>query len=227
MAELAELAGAHGLLLLEDAAQAAGARLNGVAAGALGDAACFSFYPGKPLGAFGDAGALLTNDAEVAARARRLRDHGSERRWVHGEVGLNSRLDDLQATALRVLLPHLDEWNDARRRVAGLYADAGLGEHVALPPETPGAEPTYHLYVIRTPDRDRLARALEAAGIEARAYYTPPLHRQPALRPYAPQGPLPNAEQLADEGLALPMGPALDEEAVRAVTTAVADAFAR
>jgi dTDP-3-amino-3,4,6-trideoxy-alpha-D-glucose transaminase len=227
MAELAELAGAHGLLLLEDAAQAAGARLNGVAAGALGDAACFSFYPGKPLGAFGDAGALLTNDDEVATRARRLRDHGSERRWVHGEVGLNSRLDDLQATALRVLLPHLDEWNDARRRVAGLYADAGLGEHVALPPETPGAEPTYHLYVIRTPDRDRLAEALEAADIEARAYYTPPLHRQPALRPYAPEGPLRYAEQLADEGLALPMGPALDEEAVRAVTTAVADAFAR
>ena len=196
-------------------------------AGALGDAACFSFYPGKPLGAFGDAGALLTEDDEVAAAARRLRDHGSAERWVHTEVGFNSRLDELQAAALRVLLPHLDEWTAARRRVASLYAEAGLGELVTLPPETPGAEPAYHLYVIRTPHRDRVARVLEAAGIESRAYYTPALHRQPAMRPYVRDGSLPAAERLAGEGLALPMGPALDEEAVRAVTAAVADALSQ
>ena len=227
MAELSELASSRGLLVVEDAAQAAGARLHGRAAGALGDASGFSFYPGKPLGAFGDAGALLTEDDEVAATARRLRDHGSAERWVHTEVGYNSRLDELQATALRVLLPHLDEWAAARRRVASLYAEAGLGELVTLPPETPGAEPAYHLYVIRTPHRDRVARALEAAGIESRAYYTRALHQQPAMRPYARGGSLPAAERLADEGLALPMGPALDEEAVQAVTAAVADALSR
>ncbi len=225
--ELSELASERGLLVVEDAAQAAGARLDGRAAGALGDAAGFSFYPGKPLGAFGDAGALLTDDDEVAAAARRLRDHGSAERWVHTEVGFNSRLDELQATALRVLLPHLDEWAAARRRVASLYAEAGLGELVTLPPETPGAEPAYHLYVVRTPHRDRVAQALEAAGIESRAYYTPALHRQPAMKPYARAGSLPAAERLADEGLALPMGPALDEEAVRAVTAAVADALSQ
>jgi dTDP-4-amino-4,6-dideoxygalactose transaminase len=227
MAELSELASSHGLLVLEDAAQAAGARLDGVAAGALGDAAGFSFYPGKPLGAFGDAGALLTDDDGVAAAARLLRDHGSAQRWVHNEVGFNSRLDDLQAAGLRVLLPSLDEWNAARRRVASLYAEAGLGALVALPPETPGAEPAYHLYVIRTPHRDRVIEALDAAGIESRAYYTPPLHRQPAMAPYAGEGSLPGAERLADEGLALPMGPALDEAAVRAVTAAVAGALSR
>jgi len=227
MAELSELASSRGLLVLEDAAQAAGARLEGTAAGALGDAACFSFYPGKPLGAFGDAGALLTDEDEVAAAARRLRDHGSDRRWVHSEVGFNSRLDDLQAAALRVLLPHLDEWNAARRRVASLYTESGLGALVELPPETPGAEHAYHLYVVRTPERDRVIDALDAAGIESRAYYTPPLHRQPAMAAYAREGSLPGAERLANEGLALPMGPALDTQAVQAVTTAVADALGR
>jgi dTDP-4-amino-4,6-dideoxygalactose transaminase len=225
--ELSELASSRGLLVVEDAAQAAGARLGDKRAGALGDAACFSFYPGKPLGAFGDAGALLTDDDEVAAAARRLRDHGSAERWVHTEVGFNSRLDELQAAALRVLLPHLDEWNAARRRVASLYAEAGLGELVTLPPETPAAEPAYHLYVVRTPHRDRVMPALHAAGIETRAYYTPALHQQPAMRPYVRDGSLPAAERLAAEGLALPMGPALDESAVRAVTAAVANALSQ
>ena len=228
MGELSELASSRGLLVR--GGRRPGRR--GAARGHDGRARwatrrCFSFYPGKPLGAFGDAGALLTDDDEVAAAARRLRDHGSAERWVHTEVGFNSRLDELQAAALRVLLPHLDEWTAARRRVASLYAEAGLGELVALPPETPGAEPAYHLYVVRTPHRDRVTRVLEAAGIESRAYYTPALHRQPAMTPYVRDGSLPAAERLADEGLALPMGPALDEEAVRAVTAAIADALSQ
>jgi dTDP-4-amino-4,6-dideoxygalactose transaminase len=226
MDELVELARSAKLLVVEDAAQAAGARLAGQRAGALGDAACFSFYPGKNLGAFGDGGAILTDEDEVAATARRLRDHGSSERWVHTEVGLNSRLDELQAAALRVLLPHLDGWTEARRLVASRYADSGLGEVVTLPPETPGAEPAYHLYVIRTPHRDRVRSALEAAGIESRAYYTPALPHQPALTPYVNGGAYPAADRLADEGLALPMGPALDEPGVRKVATAVADALA-
>ena len=225
--ELNALAASRGLAVVEDAAQAAGARLDGRPAGALGDAAGFSFYPSKPLGAFGDAGALLTEDDEVATAARRLRDHGSAERWAHTEVGFNSRLDELQAAALRVLLPHLDEWNAARRRVASLYAESGLGELVTLPPETPAAEPSYHLYVVRTPQRDRVARGLAEAGIESRAYYTPALHRQPAMRQYVRDGSLPAAERLAGEGLALPMGAALDEGAVRTVTAAIAGALAQ
>jgi dTDP-4-amino-4,6-dideoxygalactose transaminase len=227
IAELSALADSRGLLLVEDAAQAAGARLHGRRAGALGDAACFSFYPGKPLGAFGDAGALLTDDDEVAAAARRLRDHGSAERWVHTEVGYNSRLDELQAAALRILLPHLDGWTADRRRVASLYVEAGLRELVTPPPETLGAEPAYHLYVVRTPQRERLRRALEADGIESRAYYTPALHRQPAMAPYARGDSLSAADRLADQGLALPMGPSLDQAEVRAVTAAVANALAR
>jgi dTDP-3-amino-3,4,6-trideoxy-alpha-D-glucose transaminase len=140
---------------------------------------------------------------------------------MHTEVGFNSRLDELQAVALRVLLPHLDEWTEARRRVASVYADSGLGELVTLPPETPGAEPAYHLYVIRTPHRDRLRSGLEAAGIEARAYYTPALHRQPALTPYLEDGSYPAADRLADEGLALPMGPALAKREMLTVVDAV------
>jgi dTDP-3-amino-3,4,6-trideoxy-alpha-D-glucose transaminase len=225
MDELVELARSRELVVVEDAAQAAGARLAGRRAGALGDAGCFSFYPGKNLGAFGDGGAVLTDDDDVAARARRLRDHGSTSRWVHTEVGLNSRLDELQATALRVLLPHLDRWTQSRREVASLYADSGLGERATLPPETPGADPAYHLYVIRTADRDRLQEALEAEGIETRAYYTPALPRQPAMAAYVDERSYPAADRLADEGLALPMGPALEESSVRRVSTAVADAL--
>jgi dTDP-4-amino-4,6-dideoxygalactose transaminase len=226
MTDLLELARSRGLLVVEDAAQAAGARVDGTRAGALGDAGCFSFYPGKNLGAFGDGGAVLTDDDEVAATARRLRDHGSSGRWTHTEVGYNSRLDELQAAALRILLPHLDGWNEARRRVASLYANSGLGEHVDLPPEVPAAEPAYHLYVIKTPHRDRLRSGLEAAGIEARAYYTPALPRQPAMAPYVDETSYPGADQLAEEGLALPMGPAFDEAGVRRVATAVTQALA-
>ena len=225
MDELVELARSRGLLVVEDAAQAAGARLAGRPAGALGDAAGFSFYPAKNLGAFGDAGAIVTDDEEVAAAARRLRDHGSSARWMHTEVGLNSRLDELQAAALRVLLPHLDDWTEARRRVASHYGECGLAAHVRLPPETPAAEPAYHLYVVRTSRRARLMAALEAEGVESRAYYTPALHRQAAMAPYVSGGSYPAADRLADEGLALPMGPALGREDVGAVAAAVARAL--
>jgi len=226
MGELRELAAARGLRLLEDAAQAAGARLDGKPAGALGDAAAFSFFPSKNLGGFGDGGAVVTDDEEVADAARRLRAHGSEDRETHTEVGYNSRLDELQAAGLRVLLPHLDEWTRGRRRVAAVYAQGGLGDAVRLPVETEGGESCFHLYVVRSAERDRLAAALAEAGIGARAYYTTPLHRQPAMRPYAPPGPLPGVERAAAESLALPMGPSLREEQALAVVDAVAGATA-
>ena len=221
MADLNELADSRGLVVVEDAAQAAGAKLNGRMAGNWGSAAAFSFYPGKNLGAFGDAGAIVTDDDGLAGMARRLRHHGTEGVWRHTEVGYNSRLDELQAAALRILLPHLDEWTRRRRAAARQYREGGLGELVALSTETEGAESAYHLFVVMTPQREKLISKLAGAGVEARAYYTTPLHRQPAMAAYSPPDTLPNAERLAAEGLALPMGPALDRESVRAVVDEV------
>jgi dTDP-3-amino-3,4,6-trideoxy-alpha-D-glucose transaminase len=220
MDELRELADSRGLRLLEDAAQAAGATLGGRRAGCLGDAAAFSFMPSKNLGGFGDGGAILSDDEEVVTRARRLRTHGSDDRRLHIEVGYNSRLGELQAAGLRILLPHLGKWTAARRRVARAYADAGLGELVELPRETSGGEACYHLYVVLSEERERLAAGLAEAGVESRAYYATPLHRQPALRRYAPECELPGAERAAATSLALPMGPALTEEQVGAVVAA-------
>jgi dTDP-4-amino-4,6-dideoxygalactose transaminase len=221
MAELNELAAEHGLAVLEDAAQAAGAMLDRAKAGAWGTAAGFSFYPGKNLGAFGDGGGIVTDDDQVAEAARRLRHHGATEQWLHAEAGYTSRLDELQAATLRVLLPHLDEWTRARRRAAELYREAGLGELLELVAETDGAQAAYHLFVGMTPERDRLIEALAGAGIEARAYYTTPMHQQPALASYDRPDSLPNAERLAREGIALPMGPALDDGSVRAVVAEI------
>lgn len=221
MRELLELAAANDIPVLEDAAQAAGARLDGQMAGALGHAAAFSFYPGKNLGAIGDAGAVVTDDAEVAALARRLRDHGSADKRIHTEVGFNSRLDAIQAAALRVALPCLDEWTVARRSAAAAYRDAGLGELVELPVETVGAESCFHLFVVTSRHRDRLHEALSARGIETRIYYTPVLPEQPALRDFRPEALLPGAGVYGAGSLALPMGESLDDEAVERVVEAV------
>jgi len=221
MDELRELASKRGLLLLEDAAQAVGARLGGVAAGALGDAATFSFFPSKNLGGFGDSGAIVTNSDETAAAARRLRFHGSEDKQRHTEVGYNSRLDELQAASLRVLLPHLPEWTLQRRRAASDYKRLGLGEHAELPFEHEGAESCHHLYVVRSEERDRLRAGLDEAGIGCRPYYTIPMHEQPALAEYAAGGvPLPESERAARECMALPMGPALTTDQVEAIVSA-------
>jgi dTDP-3-amino-3,4,6-trideoxy-alpha-D-glucose transaminase len=216
MIELNELAAAHDLAVLEDAAQATGASLEGRMAGSFGAAAAFSFYPSKNLGALGDGGAIVTDDDDVAEAARRLRNHGTVAPWVHAQAGYNSRLDELQAAALGVMLPHLDDWTGLRRRVARDYREAGLGELVKLPAETAGAEAAYHLFVVTTRRRDELAGALATAGIESRPYFTTPLHRQPGIADRAPD-PMPSAERLATEGLALPMGPALERESVAAV----------
>jgi dTDP-3-amino-3,4,6-trideoxy-alpha-D-glucose transaminase len=227
MGELNELAAEHDLLVLEDAAQAAGASLDGRMAGSLGTAAAFSFYPSKNLGALGDAGAIVTDEDQVAEAARRLRNHGTVDTWVHAENGYNSRLDELQAAALCVLLPHLDEWTEARRRVASAYRQSGAGEVVQLPVETPGAWAAYHLFVVVSERRDELISRLGEAGIEARAYFTTPLHRQPALTAHVTPRPLPNAERLAAAGVALPMGPALDASSVQVVAAEVRHALAR
>jgi dTDP-4-amino-4,6-dideoxygalactose transaminase len=217
---LMELAGQHEFKVLEDAAQAAGARLDGRPAGSLGHAAAFSFFPSKNLGAFGDAGIVTTDDADVARLADRLRRHGSTDKRLHDLIGYNSRLDELQAAVLRVLLPELDGWNTARRQAAKWYDEAGIGA-VATPQAVPDrAEAVYHLYVVRHPAADEVAQKLADAGIEARGYYRKPIHRQPAFAG-VDTAPLPGTEAVAADNLALPISPTITREEVGKVVGAL------
>jgi dTDP-4-amino-4,6-dideoxygalactose transaminase len=215
VAELREL----GVPVVEDAAQAAGASLGGVKAGALADVATFSFFPSKNLPCLGDGGAVVTSSEEIAEGARKLRFHGSYDKRTHTEVGYNSRLDAIQATTLRVLLPELDGWNERRRAAADAYAAAGLGELVRLPEPTAGAEHVYHLYTVRTDAPDELVARLDAEGVQARGHYRTPIHRQPAMREFA-GGELPVTDELAATNVALPMGPELTAEQAAAVVDA-------
>ena len=197
-----------GVPVLEDAAQSAGTLMqDGRRPGALGTIATFSFYPSKNLGAFGDGGAITTNDPALAETVRTLRFHGSRDKQTFELVGHNSRLDELQAGILRVLLPHLDAWSDGRRAAARAYAEAGLGELVALPVATPGAEPAWHLYVVRSERADELLPVLKEAGIGARSYYRTPTHLQPAMREYAPTTDLPGTTEASRTNLAIPDEP--------------------
>jgi dTDP-3-amino-3,4,6-trideoxy-alpha-D-glucose transaminase len=215
--ELREL----GLPVLEDAAQAIGATRNGRAVGGLGDAATFSFFPSKNLPCLGDGGAIATNDGEVAARARRLRFHGSEDKQTFVDVGYNSRLDEIQAAALRVLLPELDGWNDARRRAAAAYEEGGLGDVLELPRPAPGADPVYHLYVARHERADELAAGLSEAGIGARGYYRVPVHLQPGMAHLGGAAlDLPGTADAARTNLALPMGTGLADADINEVIKA-------
>jgi dTDP-4-amino-4,6-dideoxygalactose transaminase len=218
---------ALGVPVLEDAAQAAGASLDGRRAGALGTVATISFYPSKNLGAFGDGGAIVTNDERVAERARTLRFHGSRDKRTFVEVGYNSRLDEVQAAILRLLLPHLDSWSAGRRAAGVAYEEAGLGRHVALPAVPPGAEPAWHLYVATHPRADELIAALGERGIEARGYYRTPVHRQPAMRGYPRAvAELTATDELAGTNLALPMAPTLGRQGVDEVVAAIEQAVA-
>jgi dTDP-4-amino-4,6-dideoxygalactose transaminase len=220
--ELREL----GLPVLEDAAQAAGASLGGRRAGALGDAATFSFYPSKNLGCFGDGGAIATDDDAVAELARALRFHGSRDKQAFQYVGYNSRLDELQAAILRVLLPSLDRWCEGRRAAAAAYRAAGLDQHVGLPVPPAEALPAWHLWVVTHPRAGELVPALAARGVGARGYYRTPLHRQPAMAPFAGGAELPVTDALAASNLALPMSPALSAEQAQEVVDAIADVLA-
>jgi dTDP-3-amino-3,4,6-trideoxy-alpha-D-glucose transaminase len=213
---------ALGVPVLEDAAQAIGSRSPAGRPGALGTAATLSFFPSKNLGAFGDGGAVVTRDDEIADRVRMLRFHGSRDKQTFELVGHNSRLDALQAAILRVQLPHLEGWADGRRAAAGHYEAAGLGELVDLPRAL--GEPAWHLYVIRHARADDLAAALKAAGIGHKAYYRVPTHLQPAMREYAPAVPLPGTDEAARTHLAIPMSPVLSPEQAGEVAAAVRDA---
>jgi dTDP-4-amino-4,6-dideoxygalactose transaminase len=212
-----------GLPVLEDAAQAAGARRHGKMAGTLGTVATFSFYPSKNLGAFGDGGAIVTDDDEIAAVTRSLRFHGSRDKENFQYVGYNSRLDEMQAAILRVLLPHLDSWCDGRRAGAAAYTAAGVGEHVGLPVVPDGLDPAWHLFAVTHPRADEVMAALNDAGVQARGYYRVPLHRQPSMAPYVDGvGPLPVTEEIAATNIALPISPVLGAEQAREVVAALA-----
>jgi dTDP-3-amino-3,4,6-trideoxy-alpha-D-glucose transaminase len=214
---------ALGVPVLEDAAQAAGSTSVDGRPGAVATIATFSFYPSKNLGAFGDGGAITTNDAALAERVRTLRFHGSADKVDYVEIGYNSRLDELQAAILRVQLPHLDGWAAARVAAGDRYAEA-LAGLVALPQATTGSLPAWHLYVVRHAKPDTLLAALTAQGIGARRYYRVPVHAQPPMAPYAPTVPLPGTAEAARTHLAIPMSAALDATQVAAVATAIRDA---
>jgi dTDP-4-amino-4,6-dideoxygalactose transaminase len=220
VAPIAEIE-ALGVPVLEDAAQAAGSLGPAGRPGALGTIATFSFFPSKNLPCFGDGGAVTTSDPELAERVRVLRFHGSRDKSTFTEVGYNSRLDELQAGILRVLLPHLDGWSDGRRAAAAAYERSGLAELVELPRATAGSDPAWHLYVVRDPSADALAGALKAAGIGHKAYYRVPAHRQPAMREWARGVELPATDEVAATHLALPMSPVLTEAQASEVTSAV------
>ncbi len=228
VAAFRELAAGLGLALIEDAAQAHGAERDGLAAGAAGDVACFSFYPTKNLGAWGDGGLVSTDDDAVAERLRGLRDHGREAAggYGHREVGYNSRLDALQAAVLGVKLGALDRWNDRRREHAAVY-DAALDEHpvIAAPVALSGAGHVYHQYTVRAPDRAALRELLEERGIGHAVYYPVPLHLQEALADLGHEpGAFPESERAAEEVVSLPVFPGLKEDE-RARVVAALEAF--
>ncbi|MFO7652371.1 MAG: DegT/DnrJ/EryC1/StrS family aminotransferase [Candidatus Krumholzibacteriia bacterium] len=216
-----EIAGRHGLLVIEDAAQAHGAEYRGRKVGTLGQVACFSFYPGKNLGAYGDAGAVTTGDADLAHRVRMWTDHGSERKYEHAFVGTNSRLDGLQAAVLQVKLRHLDAWTERRRAVARRYGES-LADVCAVPEELPERRHVYHLYVIRVANRDELMGHLQAEGIGCGIHYPVACPIQPAfahlgLRPEE----FPVAVGMQDQLVSLPMHGDLADEQVEFVVEQV------
>ncbi len=227
MDALSRSAGRAGITLIEDAAQAHGASWRGRRAGSIGRAGCFSFYPAKNLGAFGDAGAVVTADAELAARLRSLREHGRSpcSRYDHELIGTTSRLDALQAAVLSAKLPWLDAWTEARRSIAAQYRAAFGGEAARLVAEQPGSRGAYHLAVARVPDRASLRRGLAGEGIETRIHYPTPCHWQPPYRHFATR-PLPVTEESARQIVSLPMFPHMSGGQVTRVCDAIRHALA-
>lgn len=222
MSGIVEAARSSGIPVIEDAAQAHGATWDGVRAGALGDAACFSFYPGKNLGAYGDAGAVVTDSQDVAARIRSLRNHGRRSKYLHDEVGFGLRMDAIQAAILRAKLPHLDEWIAARGTVAQCYTERLRDTELALPQVSKRAGHAWHLYVVRTSERDTFLSELRRLGIGAGVHYPVPLHLQPAYENLGyVQGSLPVTEAVADSCLSLPIYPEITEEQINRVVESV------
>jgi len=224
MDPLLTLAREHRLWVIEDACQAHGARYKGQRAGALGDAAAFSFYYSKNLGAYGEGGMVTTTVDEIAERVRMLRDHGSKQRYHHDLVGMNGRLDEIQAAVLRAKLQHLDAWNAARRRHAQLYGELLAHSPVVPPAEASYAESVYHLYVIRVEDRDGLRPYLHGKGVATGIHYPIPIHLQPAYRDLGyEKGSFPVTEEYAEQILSLPMYAELTPSQVEYIAQVIRD----
>ncbi len=226
MDAIMEIARKHGLKVIEDAAQAHGGRWRGQRVGSIGDAATFSFYPGKNLGAFGDAGAVVSQDEELIERIRMLANHGRLEKYTHKMEGVNSRLDGMQAAILRVKLRHLDEWNSRRRQIADAYRDQLTDRGLTLPTVHENAETVWHLFVVRVGERERLQSLLKEEGIATGIHYPVSLHEQPAYEDRRASYSLPVTERAAREVLSLPMYPELSQEQIEAVCNAVTAAFA-
>jgi dTDP-4-amino-4,6-dideoxygalactose transaminase len=225
MDPILNIASRHGLRVIEDAAQAHGAHYKGQRIGAHGDVVCWSFYPGKNLGALGDAGAITTNDAALAERVALLRNYGSRQKYVNEEAGVNSRLDTIQAAVLRVKLRVLEEWTERRRAMAAAYTEGLLESGLILPYVPEWANPAWHLYVVRTSDRDRLQGHMTKSGIGTQIHYPIPPHMQKAYvdMKILPEA-FPLARDLASEVLSLPLGPQLSLDQVQDIVNALKNA---
>ncbi len=222
MDPLRELAARYDLKIVEDACQGHGATYADKRAGSLGDAAAFSFYYSKNLGAFGEGGFITTSDPEIYRKARMIRDHGSERRYYHDLLGMNARLDEIQAVVLRAKLPHLEEYNRLRREHAALYNQLLSDLPIMTPMELPGNEHIYHMYVIRTPRRDELQAWLKEHGIGTGIHYPVPIHLQNSMSNADGKiGDLPVTEEIVDQILSLPMYPELSDEAIHTVVESI------
>jgi dTDP-4-amino-4,6-dideoxygalactose transaminase len=226
MAAIGAIAEAHGLPVVEDAAQAHGTQYDGRRCGTFGRMGCFSFYPGKNLGAYGDGGLVVTDDENLAERLRRLRNYGQRVKYEHVEKGVNSRLDSVQAAVLGVKLPYLDGWNARRAGHAARYSELLAGRVLAVPARDPRSTHTYHLYVVRVANREAIVKSLAERGIQTGIHYPIPIHLQSAYRDlgYGP-GDFPVAERCAGEILSLPMYAELTEEQIEAVVGALGEAM--
>lgn len=222
MDPILEIAQRHGVCVIEDACQAHGGEYKGRRVGGIGAFGCFSFYPGKNLGAYGEGGMVVTNDTESARTLRMLRDWGQARKYEHVLKGFNYRMDGLQGSILRVKLRHLDAWTDARRARAAVYRRLLGGSDVVVPEEMPYARHVYHVFAVRAPQRDDLQRALQAHGVQTGIHYPVPVHLQPAHADLGyHEGDFPHAERAANEVLSLPMYPELSTTAQEQVASAV------
>ncbi len=227
MGAIMAVAKKRGLRVIEDCAQSFGAEYQGRKSGTFGDFGCFSFFPSKNLGGYGDGGMIVTGSEELADRLRSLRNHGSRVRYYHDEIGFNSRLDEIQASILRIKLKHIDEYNEKRRKNALLYNKHLAGIQVRLPSEESGTKHVFHQYTIRVENRDTVKKRLDEGKVtSSMIYYPVPLHLQAAYRDLdIKQGSLPEAEQAAREVLSLPMYPELSETQIRQVAEAVKQAL--
>jgi dTDP-4-amino-4,6-dideoxygalactose transaminase len=218
------IAGRHGVPVIEDAAQAHGAKYRNKRVGQFGQIACFSFYPGKNLGAYGEGGALITNDGSIAQRARSLRDHAQTQRYLHDEIGYNYRMDSFQGAVLSIKLNHLDEWNTARIDCARLYTELLKDSSYKLPAHISDSECVWHCYVIESPERDRVRSALQDVGIQSAVHYPVPIHLQKAYAHLGYRsGDLPVTEALCERCLSLPIYPELSKEKISRVASVLLD----